>query len=162
VIVSGVTAKPDAAWVTQQARNATMEMAELALLARFLLLDHDSKFAAEFDEVFEAEGTEVKRVGPVAPNLNAYAERWVQSAKTECLDHFLILGEGHFRRVITEYVKHYNEQRPHQARGNVPLPIAQAEDAGPQPVLAFPSPSGDVKCRERLGGLLRHYYRAAA
>jgi hypothetical protein len=55
-------------------------------------LDHDAKFTGGFDEVFEAEGTEVKRVGPVSPNLNAYAERWVQSARKECLDHFLILG----------------------------------------------------------------------
>src|SRR5262249_26482672 len=75
VFISGVTANPDAAWVAQQARNASMTMAEWGLPARFLLLDHDSKFGPGFDVVFAAEGTEVKRVGPVAPNLNGYAER---------------------------------------------------------------------------------------
>jgi hypothetical protein len=90
--------------------------------ARFLLLDHDAKFTKDFDAVFAADGTEVKRVGPVAPNLNAYAERWVQSAKTECLDHFLILGEDHLRHVITEYAKHHNTERPHQARATARCP----------------------------------------
>lgn len=102
----------------------------------------------------------MKRVGPVAPNLNAYAERFAQSLRTECLDHFLILGENHLRHVVTGYVGHYNEERPHQGRGNVPLPVAQAADAGEPPILPFPK--GEVKCREWLGGLLRHYYRAAA
>ena len=122
VIVSGVTANTGSAWVSQQARNATMEMEELGLLARFLLLDHDAKFTGGFDEVFEAEGTEVKRVGPVAPNLNADAERWVQSANTECLDHFLIPVEGHLRDVIAEHVAHDNQARPYQTQGNVPSP----------------------------------------
>jgi putative transposase len=160
VIVSGVAANPDAAWVTQQARNASMAMAECGLPAGIVLVDHDAKFAAGFDAVFEADGTEVKRVGPVAPNLNAYAERWVQSARTECLDHFLILGENHLRHVVAEYVARYNGERPHQARGNVPLPAARAEDAGEPHSL--PLPTGRVRCRERLGGLLRHYYRSAA
>jgi putative transposase len=160
VIVSGVTANPGSAWATQQARNTTMQVEEWGLPARFLLLDYDSKFSGEFDAVFAADGTEVKRVGPVAPNLNAYAERWAQSLRTECLDHFLILGEGHLRHVITEYVKHHNTERPHQARGNLPLPDAAVEDAGEPRVL--PLSLGQVKCRERLGGLLRHYYRAAA
>jgi hypothetical protein len=124
VIVSGVTANPDSAWVTQQARNAAMEMADLGLPARFLLRDHDAKFAGGFDAVFGAEGAEVKRVGPVAPNLNAYAERFAQTLRRECLDHFLILGEGHLRHIVGEFVEHYNGERPHQARGNVPLPGA--------------------------------------
>src|SRR5207248_6403118 len=123
----------------QEARHGSRRLAELALSARFLLLDHDSKFTAGFDAVFEAEGTEVKRVGPVAPNLNGYAERWVQSLRQECLDHFLICGEGHLRHVLTEYVEHYNSERPHQSRGNVPLPTAEADDAGGPRVLPFPS-----------------------
>jgi len=63
----------------------------------------------------------VKRVGPVAPNLNAYAERWVQSLRAECLDHLVICGESHLRHVLKEYLEHYNSERPHQAKGNVPL-----------------------------------------
>jgi hypothetical protein len=76
--------------------------------------------------VFEAEGTRVKRVGPVAPNLNGYAERWVQSLRTECLDHFVICGEGHLRHGLRVFLEYYNAERPHQARGNVPLPDAHA------------------------------------
>jgi putative transposase len=154
VFVSGVTTKPCVAWVAQQARNASMQMAERGLPGGFVLLDHDAKFTRDFDTVFESEGTEVKRVGPVAPNLNAYAERWVQSLRTECLDHFVVLGENHLRHILKEYLEHYNAERPHQARGNVPLPDAE----GP---CVLPFPSGEVRCRERLGGLLRHYHRAA-
>ena len=79
--------------------------------------------------MFEAEGTEVKRVGPVAPNLNGYAERWVQSLRTECLDHFLICGEAHLRHMLNEYLEHYNLERPHQGVGNVPLPRRRAADS---------------------------------
>ncbi len=137
-----------------------MAMAELGLPPRFLLLDHDTKFAKGFDAVFEADDTEVKRVGPVAPSLNAYAERWVQSLRRECLDHFLILGERHLEYLVREFVEHYNTERPHQARNNLPLPEAAAGDAGEPRILKFPS--GEVQCQERLGGLLKHYYRAAA
>jgi putative transposase len=157
VFVSGVTANPDSAWVSQQARNATMQMTEWGLPARFLLMDHDSKFTGEFDAVFEADGTEVKRVGPVAQNLNAYAERWIQSLRTECLDHFVVLGESHLRHILRDYLEHYNAERPHQARGNVPLPDADAEEPC---ILQFSS--DEVRCRERLSGRLRHYHRQAA
>jgi putative transposase len=156
VFVSGVTAEPCAAWVAQQARNATMEMADWGLPASRVFIDHDAKFTRDFDTVFEAEGTVVQRVGPRAPNLNAYAEWWVQSLRQECLDHFLILGEGHLRHVLKEYLEHYNGERPHQAKGNVTLPEADAEE-----LRVLPFPSGEVRCRERLGGLLRHYHRAA-
>ena len=116
---AGVTANPDSAWVAQQARNALMQMTEWGLPPKYLLLDNDTKFTDRLDAVFEADGAEVKRVGPVAPNLNGYAERWVQSAKAECLDHFLILGENHLRHVTAEYAKYHNEEQPHRARGNV-------------------------------------------
>jgi putative transposase len=159
VIVSGVTAHPDAAWVTQQARNASMEMTELGLPARFLLRDYDTKFVSGFDAVFEADGTEVKRVGPVAPNMNAYAERWVQTLRVECLDQFVILGESHLRHIVKEFIEHYNVERPHQSRGNVPLPDAVAADAG-KPL--SPPSAGEIICKERLGGLLKYYHRRAA
>ncbi len=156
--VSGFTPHPTAEWVTQQARNASMEMAEWGLTASHLLIDHDTKFVAGFDTVFETEGTEVKRVGPRAPNLNAQVERFIQSVRVECLDHFLVCGEKHLRHILTEYLHYYNELRPHQGMGNVPLPEATESEA---PRRALPD-RGEVLCHERLGGLLRHYYRAAA
>jgi transposase InsO family protein len=85
--------------------------------------------------------------------MNAYAERWAQTLQTECLDHFIILGEQHLRYLVSEFGAYYNQHRPHQGVGNVPL--AQASD-GPPPE------KGRVLCKERLGGLLRHYYRKAA
>jgi putative transposase len=79
-------------------------MADWGLPATRVFIDHDPKFTRDSDAVFEAEGTEVKRVGPRAPNLNAYAERWVQTLRQECLDHFVVLGEGHLRHVLREYL----------------------------------------------------------
>jgi putative transposase len=106
--------------------------------------------------VFETEGTVVQRVGPRAPNMNAYAERRVQTSRTECLDHFLVVGQRYLGHIVGEFVTHYNQERPHQAKGNVPL--SDADEPEPR-ILKFPS--GEVKCRWRLGGLLTHHYRAA-
>ena len=82
--------------------------------------------------------------------MNAYVERFVQAIQQECLDKFIVFGREHLDHLIGEYGTHYDEERPHQAKGNQPLlsPMAAVE-------------SGAVVCRERLGGVLRHYYRAA-
>jgi putative transposase len=98
----------------------------------------------------------VQRVGPQSPNMNAYAERFAQTLRQECLDHFVICGERHLHHLVNEFVTYYNAERPHQGVGNVPLPDA----AGEEPPL-FEFPSDQVKCRERLGGVQKHY-RAAA
>jgi len=157
VIISSPTAASNAEWVAQQARNASMAMGELELTMTHLLIDHDSKFTAAFDGVFEADGAEVKRLGPKAPNLNAYAERFVQTLRVECFDHFVVCGEKHLQHLTKEFLEHYHEERPHQGRGNVPLSVA---DCGEPTVHRFPD--GPVVCRERLGGLLKHYDRAVA
>ena len=82
---------------------------------------------------------------------------YVQTIRRECLDHFLILGERHLRHLVGEWEGHYLGERPHQGVGNVPLPDADADESR-----VLPLPAGEVRCRERLGGLLKHYYRAAA
>ena len=92
------------------------------------------------------------RLGPVKPNLNAYAERVIQSIQQECLDHFVVLGEKHLNHLISEYVEHYNTERPHRALEKPPLSADPPEA----------TTKGHVVCKERLGGLLRHYHRAAA
>jgi putative transposase len=92
VVVAGVTAHPDSAWVTQQARNAAMELDDRGVSIRFLLRDHDAKFTRGFDEVFGSEGAEGLRTPIRAPKANAYAERWVQTVRVECLDWTLVLG----------------------------------------------------------------------
>lgn len=105
----------------------------------------------EFDAILQSDGLEVVAVGPRAPNLNAHAERWVLSIKSECLDHFVVFGEDHLRYIVKEYLAHYNGERPHQGVGNVPLTSSPPDTSW-----------GEVVCVERLGGLLRHYHRVAA
>jgi putative transposase len=156
VIVTQPTANPNGEWATQQARNATMTMDDWGIPITGLIIDHDSKFTDSFDAVIEGEGAIVNRVGPMAPNMNAFAERFVQTLRTECLDHFVICGEKHLRHLVKEFLVHYHDERPHQGRGNVPLCVANADGTSAVPF------GGKVECRERLGGLLKHYYRAAA
>jgi transposase InsO family protein len=135
--------------MVQQARNVAMFFGEQADKPRFLLRDHDSKFTKQFDEILQAEGVEMKPLGPRAPNMNAVAERWVQSVQQECLDYFMVFGEAHLRHLLTEYLVWYHQCRPHQALGNRPL---QGEDPVPA---AAPMVAKDVVCEERPGGLLK-------
>ncbi|MFO0825081.1 MAG: hypothetical protein U0792_18490 [Gemmataceae bacterium] len=95
VLISSATAHPDSEWVTQQARNVSMQMDEWGLTASMLIIDRDTKFTKSFDAVFQVNSTEMKRVGPRSPNMNAYAERFVQTLKIECIDHFVVCGEKH-------------------------------------------------------------------
>jgi len=132
-------------------RGAVQTLPDAATPRRFLIRARDAKFPPGFDAVFAAEGVEIVRTPYRAPNANAVAERWVRSARAECLDHLLVAGEGHLRRVLTEYVAFDNQAWPHQGLGQrCPVPL-------PQPVLA-----GPVRRRDRLGGLLHDYYREAA
>jgi putative transposase len=95
VYVAGMTPNPDRAWMVQQARNMAIILGDQSQPARYLLRDFDGKFPAEFDSVLASSGTKVKKVGPIAPNLNAFAERWVRSIREECLNHFVVFGEEH-------------------------------------------------------------------
>ena len=149
VIMSPATSHPDAEWVAQQALNFTIEVEDMGLEATDLIHDCDTKFTKHFDSLLKAGGVRTHRKGPAQPNMNAYAERFVQTIQQECLDHFVILGEKHLNHIIGEYLVHYHEERPHQAVGNAPL-------------VGVPLGKGEVVCRERLGGLLKHYYRKAA
>ena len=109
---------------------------------RFLIHDRDAKFPPAFDTVFAAEGVEVVRTPYRRPTANAYAERWVRSVRAECLDHLLIVNEAHLRRVLADYVAHYNQARPHQG----------LEPALPDPARPAAGP-GPVRRRDVLGGL---------
>jgi putative transposase len=115
--LAGVTGNPDGAWVTQQARNLLLVLEKRGRRVRFLLRDRDAKFSRSFDDVFRSEGAEVLVTPIRAPRANAYAERWVRTVRTECLDWLLIVGRGHLAQVLRVYVEHYNEHRPHRALG---------------------------------------------
>jgi transposase len=152
VHLAGVTAHPDGAWVTQQARNLLMlEHRPL----QFLIRDRDAKFTRAFDDVFSSEGTKALVTPVQAPNANAYAERWIRTVRAECLDWLLIGGRGHLEQVLRIYVEHYNAHRPHRAlRLEPPDP-----PVGPT---VTSEPRHRVHRRDRLGGLLHEYFRQAA
>jgi putative transposase len=148
---AGCTAHPTAAWVTQQARNLAWSLQDGGHPCRFLIHDRDAKFPPAFDRVLAAEGLAIVRTPYRAPRANAYAERWVRSAREECLDHLFILGAAQLRRVLARYVAHYNHCRPHQGIGQgCPIAGATAPSHGP------------VRRRAVLGGLINEYYREAA
>jgi putative transposase len=148
---AGCTTNPTCAWVTQQARNLTFT----GLFERvcFLVHDRDSKFTAAFHEVLRGQGIRVIHTPIRAPQANAYAERFVRTVRAECLDWLLILGRRHLERVLRCYTEHYNRERPHRALALVP----------PEPVdSGRPPTAGTVQRRDRLGGLIHEYHRAAA
>src|SRR5205814_2607420 len=101
------------AWVSQAARNLLMDLHEQARQFRFLIRDRDSKSSAAFDAVFTAVGIDVVKIPPRAPKANAYAERWVRTVRTECLDWILVWNCRHLEHVLAQYVAHYNTARPH-------------------------------------------------
>jgi len=154
VFVTRSTDHPDSLWVTQQARNLSMDLEGRAQALRFLIHDRDSKFSRLFDEVFRSEGTDVILTPVQAPNANAHAERWVRTARAECLDWTLILGRRHLDLVLRAYTEHYNRQRPHRA---LALAVPEAEKGDPTPV-----DPREVRRRDVLGGLVREYHGAAA
>jgi putative transposase len=103
--IAGITANPDGAWVTQQARNLVMRLDDDDACVRYLIRDRDSKFTASFDEVFRAEGIRVINAPVRAPRARAHAERWVESLRRECLDRLLIVGRLQLERVVHVYAR---------------------------------------------------------
>lgn len=136
-----------------------MQMHDWNLLPRFVVTACDTKFTTCFDAVFADEDAQVVRVARRGPNMNAFAERFVQTLKHECLDNYLVCGERLLRHLVTELLTHYHEERPQPGVGNLPFPDGNAGDGEPR---ILPFPSGEVRCREHLGGLVRHYFREAA
>jgi transposase InsO family protein len=162
VWITGVTAHPHAAWVTQQARNVTGDMVDEEFDLKFLIRDRDTKYVASFDEVFRAEGVEILRTPFRTPNANAYAERFVRTIRAECLDHLLIVNERHLERILRSYARHYNSHRPHQGISQeIPAPtpsLPLMAVASEQKLQTHPR---NVRRRDRLGGLIHEYERAA-
>lgn len=117
VRVAGVTANPVAEWVTQQARNISMELTDQTMALKFLIRDSDTKFTASFDAVFAAESTKIIKSPVGAPRANAICERVIGTLRNECLDRMLILGRRHLEVVLADYVEHYNSHRPHRSLG---------------------------------------------
>src|SRR5271165_3312347 len=151
VHILGVTANPDGPWTTQQIRNLLMDLGDRAGF-RFLVRDRAGQFSASFDAVLADAGIEAVKIPPRSPRANAYAERFVLTARTEVTDRMLIFSERHLRIVMAEYARHYNGRRPHRALElQPPRPDHPVADLSQE----------RVKRRPILGGLLNEYERAA-
>jgi transposase InsO family protein len=152
VTLAGITRHPTEEWMEQIARNLTDADSGALLGQRYLLHDRDTEFCAGFRSILRDGGMQPLRLPPSSPNLNAFAQRWVRSAKQECLSKLILFGENSLRRALHEYVTHFHSERNHQGKGNILL-FPEPSDEG--------SPGDRVECRQRLGGLLRYYARAA-
>jgi len=146
--LAGITTDPTGSWVAQQARNLAISgiLDDVGVVIR----DRDSKFTSVFDTVFTSEGVRVILTPLRTPVANSYAERVVRTIRHECLDWILIRNERHLRRVLVDYLEHYHQERPHRGLA------LQPRDPPPRPT------SGPIARRDRLGGLIHEYQRAAA
>ena len=135
--------------MAQVARNLTEHVDGFIRSKRFLVVDRDSKFDALFRSILNAAGVHVLQTARRAPNMNSFAERFVLSIKSECLDRLILFGERMLRRALAEFLTHYHQERNHQSLANQLI--------APDPGVAVQD--GTVRCRERLGGLLRFYHR---
>jgi transposase InsO family protein len=150
--IVGITTQPHENWMMQMGRNLLDVVDGPLLDKRYLIVDRDTKYSAEFRQMLAREGIQVIRLPPRSPNLNAYAERWVRSVRDECLSKLIPIGQGMLRHALRQYGAHFHHERSHQGLGNV---------------LILPRPSSDYRAgpvirRPRLGGLLNYYERAAA
>jgi transposase InsO family protein len=150
VHVAGSTPTPDAWFVAQAARRLTDVVDGFLMGHRILICDRDGKWTESFRRIVEGAGVRIVLTPVQAPNANAYAERFVRSIRQECLDRLILFGERRLLRALDEFVAHYHGERNHQGLGNALITPATAAACGTR-----------VRCRDRLGGLLRYYHRAA-
>jgi transposase InsO family protein len=149
---AGATPNPSTQWMMQIARNLTDPFDSFVMNKRFLIIDRDSKYCDAFRAMLQDAGTEPLRLPPRSPNLNAWAERFVLSIKSECLNKMIFFGERSLNRAGREYLVHYHVERNHQGLDN--RLIESTNDVG--------CAASDIECRNRLGGMLRYYHRKAA
>jgi len=152
VQVAGITPHPTAAFMQQCARQLTDPFDGFLLGKRYLIHDRDTKFTQAFDALLKDNGVDPVLLPPRSPNLNAHCERFVHSIKEEGLHRMVMLGERSLYYAIQQYLVHYHAERNHQGLDNQ-LIVREAGIGGP---------TGQVQRRDRLGGLLRYYYRDAA
>ena len=149
VHILGVTANPDGPWTTQQIRNLLMDLGDSTADFRFLVRDRAGQFTASFDALLASAGVEAVKIPPRSPRANAYAERFVLTARTEVTDRMLIFGQ---RAILAQYEAHYNGRRPHHSRQlHPPRPDHPPADLSQE----------RIQRRPVLGGLVGEYERAA-
>ncbi len=152
VKIAGIATAANGLWMSQIGRNLTDTVDGILYGKRYLIHDRDPLFTAEFLSMLAEVGVKSIKLPPRSPNLNAYAERFVRSIKESCLERMILFGEGSLRKGIQEFITHYHGERNHQGLGNR-LIMPDEWHAGHR---------GAIRRRERLGGMLNYYYRAAA
>lgn len=166
VYITPGTLHPNEAWVKQQAEAFMAEAGKMGWKATHLIHDRDTKITTSFDNALKHGGINPLKSAPQSPNTNAFVERFIGSLRGECLDHFIVFGERHFNFLVSEFKAHYHEERPHQGAdiGNMPLSVKTTQAScreesseAENNVICLAS----VRCKQRLGGLLKHYYRTA-
>ena len=156
VHLAGCTTNPSGAWVTQQARQLAWTFPERANPVRFLIRDRDSKFTRDFDTIFRTEGIRIIKTPIRSPKANAVAERFVRTARSECLDWLLILNGRQLTRVLRIFVHHYNRHRPHRA-----LTLTPPNQERPTLAAASSARAAKITRQDRLGGPIHKYSLAA-
>ena len=152
----GITRHPAGERAAQLARNLAGDLEEAGCRFSYLIRDRDAKFTAASDAVFASIGITVLPIAPQAPRMNAYAGRFVRTARAECTDRLLIVGERHLRVVLSEYIGHYNTGRSHQGKGMG----LRAPDDNPD-VIVFPGLVTRIQRQARLAGLINEYRQTA-
>jgi transposase InsO family protein len=151
VEIAGIASNANGLWMSQIGRNVTDAVDGILNGKRYLIHDRDPLFTAEFQSILAGVGVRSVKLPPQSPNLNAYAERFVRSIKESCLERLILFGENSLRTATRQFVAHYLNERHHQGLGNR-LIIPEASDVDKK---------GTIQCRQRLGGMLNYYYRAA-
>lgn len=152
VHIAGIFPEPHGRWMEQIARNLTDGFDGFLNGCTHLIHDRSSLYTEQFRRVLLSTSVHSLRLPPRSPNLNAHAERFVRSIKSECLDRLILLGERSLHRAVGQYVLHYRAERNHQGLENKMI----------KPDFSTNRAEGKILCRERLGGLLHYYYREAA
>jgi putative transposase len=152
VHIAGITTRPNEAWMLQMGRNLIDEESGALASKHYLLIDRDTKYTRQFRRLVEEGGTEIIRLPPMSPNLNAYAERFVRSIKGECLGRMIFVGQASLHRAIHEYMAHYHEERNHQGLENTLIRPRQRRATS----------ASFIRRRQRLGGMLNYYHAEAA
>lgn len=152
VHIAGITPSPNAMWMKQVCRNLSDCEDGFLKDAKRLIVDRDTSFTAMREFLKQNKDTEVVLLPPKNPNRNAYVERWYRSLKSECLDRMIFFGRRSLQKAVREYVQHYHGERNHQGLTNELI----------EPTANVGVVVGRIKCRERLGGMLKYYHRRAA
>jgi putative transposase len=167
VYITPSTYQPNQAWMIQQAEAFVEHTKAVRIPCNTLMHDNDGKYSKPFLDVFKTQKVKLHRTSFRSPNTVAFVERFVQTIQQECLDHFVVFGHKHMDLLCREFMEHYHHERPHQGLENdlINKPPRPTRKKARHSRLQQKQDSillKDVRCRERLGGLLKSYSRKAA